>query len=82
MVAAKQVTGGLVIATKGGNAIKVTKYYGGGGGGGIVLLYSHTTATWTGKVTMLPGTVSTEPAAAGKTGSKVVRKKYTGALYP
>ena len=79
-VAAKKVSGALSIKATGGNGQKNVAYSG-AGGGGIALLYSHTTKTWTGKVTINSGTTTTEPVAAGHTGSKTVRFKAVGAIF-
>lgn len=82
MVAAKKLSGSLTIAARGGNGVKTdATYWGGGGGGGIALVYSHTTKTWTGEVTVKPGTVTTESSGSGGGGSKIVRKKYVGAIF-
>ena len=82
MVAAKKLSGSLTIAARGGNGVKKdATYWGGGGGGGIALVYSHTTKTWTGEVTVKPGTVTTESSGSGGGGSKNVRKKYVGAIF-
>lgn len=81
MVAAKKLTGSFTIAAKGGNGVKTGSSWGGAGGGGIALLYSHTAKTWTGAVTVKPGTVTTESSGSGGGGSKIVRKKYVGALF-
>ena len=83
MLASKKITGSGNLVAQGGNGAKVSaNTYSGPGGGGIVLSYFHTSKTWTGKATVAPGTTTTEPASAGGTGSHVVRRKFTGALYP
>jgi hypothetical protein len=82
MLAAKTITGAGDLRCKGGNGTRVnSSNWSGGGGGGIGMVYSHTAKTWTGKVTAAPGVTVTSPKATGYGGSRIVRRKYTGAVF-
>lgn len=82
MLTAKKITGAGLVRANGGNGVQKTSNYSGPGGGGIALVYTHTAKTWTGKATVLPGVTVTAPAVvAASSGSKVVRRRYVGAIF-